>query len=163
MNEFHSTDSSHREKVLEHLFIGELLRCFWQRGIRDVDVLKSEVDRGGYDIVLESGGVIRHIQLKATYKGGKTAMQKISLNLTQKPSGCVVWIFFDPDSLELGPFLWLGDEPGKPLPPLGDRVAKHSKGNKAGYKAARPNLRVMNKGAFTALPSIGDVAKVLFQ
>jgi hypothetical protein len=26
--------SSAREKVLEHLFVGELLRCLWRRGIR---------------------------------------------------------------------------------------------------------------------------------
>jgi hypothetical protein len=41
----------------------------------------------------------------------------------------------------LGPFLWFGGELGKPLPPLGDKVSRHSKGNKDGYKAEWLNIR----------------------
>ena len=44
--------SSAREKVLEHLFVGELLRCLWRRGIRNMEVLRAEVDMGGYDLVM---------------------------------------------------------------------------------------------------------------
>ena len=46
--------SSAREKVLEHLFVGELLRCLWRRGIRNMEVLRAEVDMGGYDLVVEA-------------------------------------------------------------------------------------------------------------
>ena len=73
------TDSAHflesglREKVIEHLFVGDLLRCLWRRGSRDIEVLRAEVDRAGYDLVLESNGVLRQVQLKASYLGARTS------------------------------------------------------------------------------------------
>ena len=79
-----------------------LLRCLWRRGLRDIEVLRAEVDRAGYDLVLESNGVLRHVQLKASYRYAKTARVGININLAQKPSGCVLWIWFDPDSMDLG-------------------------------------------------------------
>jgi hypothetical protein len=59
----HSSDSSLREQALGHVFLGQLLTLMWRNGTRDIEVLKSEVDRGGYDIVLEANGIIRHVQL----------------------------------------------------------------------------------------------------
>jgi len=44
---------------MEHLFIGELLRHLWLQGIRDVEVLRAEVDCGGFDLVVECGGILR--------------------------------------------------------------------------------------------------------
>ena len=87
----HSLESSLREKVLEHLFVGDLLRCLWCRGSRDIEVLQTEVDRGGYDLVLESNGFLRHVQLKASYRSAKTSRVGININLAKKPSGCVIW------------------------------------------------------------------------
>jgi hypothetical protein len=51
-----SFDSSLREQALGHIFLGQLLAFMWRNGGRDIEVLKSEVDRGGYDVVLESNG-----------------------------------------------------------------------------------------------------------
>lgn len=158
----HSSQSSQREKVLEHLFVGELLRCLWKRGLRDVEVLRSEVDRGGYDIVIECGGILRHIQLKASYAGAKTRDVKVNTNLALKPSGCVIWMNFDPDTLELGPFLWFGAAPGTPLPALGERVARHTKGDRTGFKSARAGLRMVAQRKFRRLESIDEVAAALF-
>jgi hypothetical protein len=50
----------------------------WRNGARDIEVLKSEVDRGGYDVVLESNGVIRHIQLKSSFRGSKVREVDVS-------------------------------------------------------------------------------------
>ncbi|MBN4046535.1 hypothetical protein JYU02_00895 [bacterium AH-315-P15] len=158
----HSTDSSLREQVIEHLFVGELLRCLWCRGRRDIEVLRSEVDRAGYDVVVEAGGIMRHIQLKSSFKGAKTARVSINISLADKPGGCVVWVYFDPSSMELGPFLWFGGEPGARLPPLGDRVGKHTKGDQTGKKAERPNIRILNKGEFSKLETVDAVAQALF-
>jgi hypothetical protein len=55
----HSSDSSLREKIIEHAFVAELLRTLWRRGQRDVEVLRAEVDRGGYDVVFHCSGVMR--------------------------------------------------------------------------------------------------------
>ncbi len=43
----HFLHSSLREKVIEHLFVGEVLKALWRSGNRDFEVLRAEVDRGG--------------------------------------------------------------------------------------------------------------------
>src|SRR6056297_544397 len=100
--ERHFLHSSFREKLIEHLLISELLKHSWVRGDFCLEVSKPEVDNQGYDIVAEANGIIRHIQLKAAYLGSKTAKQKLHVALAGKPSGCVVWVYFDQDTLELG-------------------------------------------------------------
>lgn len=158
----HTAHSSTREKVLEHLFVGDLLRCLWRKGARDVEVLRAEVDKDGYDIVVEANGVIRHVQLKSSHGKAKTQHVGINTVLAGKPSGCVVWMHFDPQTMALGPFLSFGAEPGAPLPPLGDKVAKHSKGNAQGVKTERPNIRLLKRNVFEVLPTIGAVGERLF-
>jgi hypothetical protein len=53
--------SRHREKVVEHLLIGEVLREMWCRNHTNVEVLKPEVDAAGYDIVLSYLKTMRHV------------------------------------------------------------------------------------------------------
>ncbi|WP_163937159.1 hypothetical protein [Paraferrimonas sp. SM1919] len=159
----HSEHSSYREKLIEHLFIGELLKLSWQNGDCQLEVGKPEVDNSGYDVIIEANRIVRHVQLKASYIGGKTSRQKVHVKLADKPSGCVVWIYFDEETLELGPFLFLGGEPGNPLPPIHEaKVARHTKGDQDGYKAERPNIRELNKGDFTKYDTVRDIYKVLF-
>jgi len=67
----HSTHSSGREKVLEHIFLGDLLRALWRMGVHDVQVLRPEVDRNGYEFMLGHERIRRSVQLKSTYRGGK--------------------------------------------------------------------------------------------
>lgn len=43
----HFLHSTLRERVVEHVFVGEALRLLWQLGITDVEVLRSEFDAGG--------------------------------------------------------------------------------------------------------------------
>ena len=107
-------------------------------------------------------GVDRHIQLKASFMGAKTARVNANVALSSKPSGCIVWIWFNPDTMNLGPLLWYGNNPGEPLPPLGDRIGKHSKGDQYGVKAERPNVRVINKGQFRAITTVNELATQLF-
>lgn len=158
----HSLDSSLREKVLEHLFVGELLRCLWCRGVRHIEVLRGEVDRAGYDLVLEANGVLRHVQFKASFNGAKTSKVSVHTALAAKQSGCVIWIRFDPETLALGPYLWFGGNPGEPLPALGGRVGRHSKADSEGHKALRSDIRVLGKGRFENLPTMSEVAEMLF-
>ena len=158
----HYLDSGLREKVLEHLFVGDLLRCLWRTGRRDIEVLRAEVDRAGYDIVLVVGGIMRHAQFKASYRGAKTAGVGIHIDLARKPGGCVIWIWFDPQTMELGPFLWFGGRPGEPLPSLGDRIGKHTKGDRTGLKAERPNIRILRKSQFGRIPTMEAVVDELF-
>lgn len=158
----HSTASSFREKLLEHVFVGQLLCELWRRGARNVEVLRAEVDHGGYDLVLECNGILRYIQFKSSHRASATADVSVSLNLSEKPGGCVLWIHFDPDTLELGPFLWFGGAPGEKLPALGEKVAKHSKGDRNGVKKLKPNHRVVSKSKFERLRDMDAVISRLF-
>lgn len=106
----HTAQSSRREKVLDHLFIGDLLHYLWRTRDCNVEVLRSEVDNGGYDVVLECGRIIRHVQFKSSHKESTTRQIDVNLALSLKPSGCVIWIIFDQMTVELGPYLWFGGE-----------------------------------------------------
>src|SRR5688572_28188066 len=84
--------SSFYERLVEHVFISELLQEAWFRCGASVEVLRSEVDNSGYDVVLECNGVTRHVQLKTSESASRTRNQKVNVGLASKPSGCVVWI-----------------------------------------------------------------------
>ena len=157
----HNNASSLREQYLEYGFLGELCREMWKRGI-EMDILRSHTDRSGYDILLEANGVERHVQMKSSFVGAKTARQKINVRLADKPSGCVIWVRFDPGTLKLTEFLWFGASPGEPLPELGDKIGKHEKGDQHGYKAHRSSIRVVNKGRFEVVPDVEGIADRLF-
>ena len=77
----HSKHSSYREKLIEHLFVGELLKLSWTTGDCELEVGKPEVDNSGYDVILEANRIIRHVQLKASFISGRTSRQKIHLKL----------------------------------------------------------------------------------
>src|SRR5271169_991558 len=90
----HFLQSSLREKLLEHVFIGELLKCLWRRGRRDIEVLRAEIDTSGYDLVLECNGVLRYVQLKSSHRDATTRDVNVNLSLAKKPGACVIWIIF---------------------------------------------------------------------
>lgn len=158
----HTEHSSYREKLIEHLFVGELLKLSWLDESYSLEVARPEVDRAGYDFVLEEHGIIRHVQLKATFTGSTVRRQKVHAFLGRKPSGCVVIIEFNA-LLQLGPYLYFGGSPGAPLPPLDVfKVARHTKGNAQGKKLFRPNLREVPHGAFTKVATLVDLHRLLF-
>jgi len=40
------------------------LRFLWRSGVVDVEVLRSEFDAHGYDLLMTRGRIVRHIQFK---------------------------------------------------------------------------------------------------
>lgn len=135
----------------------------WRMGYRDMEVLRSEVDNAGYDIVLSHRGIIRHIQLKASHAGARTAYQTVHLALGAKPSGCVIWLRFERETLALASFLWFGGPPGEPLPDISYMpVARHAKGNAQGVKKERPNLRRIGSALFSQFETMEQVIESLF-
>ncbi len=161
--EEHSQNSSFREKLIEHLFIGELLKISWKNKDFSFEVAKPEVDNSGYDLIIESNNILRHIQLESAFIGSTTASQNINISLSKKPSGCVIWIYFNQDNLELGPFLFFGNKPGRPLPCLESyKTAKHTRANSTGHKAERKNIKTVSKNKFTTLSTVEEVYKILF-
>jgi hypothetical protein len=165
----HSLNSTLRENIVEHVFVGDALREFWRLGIVDVEVLHSEFDAHGYDIVMARQSVVRHIQFK-TGKQAKPGKVSVSRSLALKPSGCVIWIHIT-DRLDLGPFYFFGGEPGEPLPDLsGYGHTKRIRRDKVGTRPPRTNhkdipanqfrlhrdLRSLLVALFGTLPSIED-------
>ena len=145
-----STRSTLRERIVEHLFIGEALRALWRQQITDVEVLRAEFDAHGYDLVLCRSAIIRHIQLK-TQAGGDVS---VSLSLAEKPSGCVIWLVVD-DKLNLAEFRWFGGQPGQPLPDISAlKVARRTTRNKQGERPERKNHRLVPKRYFEVLDSL---------
>lgn len=160
----HFLKSSFREKLVEHLFISELLKLSWINGDCSLEVSKPEVDNQGYDLIIEGNGYIRHVQLKTSHLNASASGQKVHIALSRKPSGCVVWIYFDENTLELGPFLIFGDKPGHSLPSLeGLKVAKHTKANAEGVKSERPEIRVIPKGKFSKCESFKELYSWLLE
>lgn len=158
----HSRDSSLREQALNHLFLGELLAEMWRTHRRDIEVLKGEVDRGGYDLVLECNGLIRHVQLKSSFIGSKVRHVNVGTKLLAKPGGCVIWLEFNAETLKIERYLWLGGDPGQSLPDIGSRVARHSKSNSAGQKTERPMHREVAKSSFQSVASVETLIHRLF-
>ena len=111
----HYLHSTLRERIVEHVFVGDALRWLWVHRVTNVEVLRSEFDAGGYDLVMSHGRIVRHIQFKISMVGGKAASITASLKLMDKPSGCIIWIIVTP-KLELDSYRWLGDAPGQRFP-----------------------------------------------
>lgn len=158
--------SSFYEKLVEHVFISEVLQEVWFRHGKTVEVLRSEVDDSGYDVVLECGSVIRHIQLKTSHVGSRAASQKVNIGLADKPSGCVVWMLREeerPTGRMRLHYRFFGGESGRRLPSLERfRLARHTKADSKGVKARRPRIRVIPKGKFEELAGIEELVRRLF-
>lgn len=159
--EKHSLHSSIREEYVEYVFLGELCSFAWEAG-RFVEIARSNTDAFGYDVILTSGGIVRHVQLKATHEGGRAAHQNINANLSKAPSGCVIWMYVEGKTLRPTRYGWFGASAGQALPPLGDRVAKHTKANAEGEKSMRPGIFKVSKSKFEWLHGIEEVFDRLF-
>ncbi len=159
--EKHSLRSSEREEYVEYIFLANLCAYGWAND-RFVEVARSKTDAFGYDLVLSSGTMTRHVQLKASRSAGKARSQKINTALCQKPSGCAIWLKVDDRTLTPEVYGWKGGPPGVALGDLGDRIAKHTKGNAQGTKALRPAIREVAWHEFQHLTHIGEVFTALF-
>jgi hypothetical protein len=158
----HTFHSSYREKLIEHLFIGALLKYSWTSRNCALAIAKPEVDNLGYDVLAEEGDVVRHIQLKTAFLGSTTKNQKVHTALALKPAGCLVWILFDELTLELGPYLFFGGKSRERLCLKGLKIAKHVKANTKGVKAERPSIRVVPKASFRKYETISALYDELF-
>lgn len=158
------------EKMTEQLVISELVQEGWFGFGRKVDVLRSAVDDAGYDVALECGGVLRHVQLKSSHADATTARQTINIALAEKPSGCVVWVIreenFETCRMSLR-YRFFGGGPGEPLPEI-PATRRRGRAGKAGRAKAkrqrkeRANMRVINKGQFQCVRTTGHLLELLF-
>ena len=152
-------ESRHREKMVEYMFHAELLQEAWlNRDHGTIDVLRPDVDRMGYDLVLEYKNVVRYVQLKSSRHDATTKVQTVNARLAEKRGGCIVWIFYCEIEVDGNVRIQLNYRffGGNPLetPALGDNVGKHTRANSKGQKGLRLNTRRIDKSAFTQLTEI---------
>jgi hypothetical protein len=153
------THSVLRGRIVEHIFVGEILRRLWLRRITNVEVLRSEFDAHGYDIVMSRGDIVRHIQLK-TQAGGKIS---VSRSLSEKPSGCVIWITLNRETLDMPSFRWFGGEPGNPLPDISSfRSPKRPTHNAQRERPERKNHVAVKPSDFSKPKSLDEIIVCLF-
>jgi hypothetical protein len=157
----HYHHSTLRERIVEHVFIGDALRLLWRQAVMDVEVLRSEFDAHGYDLVMSRGSIVRHIQFK-TGTSSRPSRVSVARALQEKPSGCVIWIRVGLD-LTMGPFFWFGGPAGEPLPPI-DHLPNPLRAthNKEGVRPPRQNHRSVPGAKFQRLDTLGDVLTALF-
>jgi hypothetical protein len=161
------TQSSLRESLIEHLFVGGILKKLWLSKRTAVEVLKPQVDSAGYDLAIDCNSSpdkdhssIRYIQLKSSRSDAKTARVNVSLKLTKKPNWCVIWITFEQTktTFELKQFR-IFPKLTDPHPEMGKfSSARHTRGD----KAVRPGHCVVPLGEFDPLDRIDEVVERLF-
>lgn len=153
--------SSLLEKALEYRFLADLTAELLGRGW-GFEVLRTDVDRDGYDLVVEANGTMRHIQLKALVAGGRRGSVTVSTSLASKRSPCVVWMVYDPATLKPVSYRWFGGFPESAMPQLGDQVARHTRANALGFKAERAQHRVVAASRFARVAKVSDLTDLLF-
>lgn len=160
-----SLKSGFYEQFVEHVFVSEVLQEVWFGFHKTVEVLRSEVDAFGYDLVLECNGVMRHIQMKTSRHDAKRQHQNVNVALEEKPCGCVVWLVREEvaESRRLKPsYLYFGGGPKEKLCLDGFKVGKHSKGDSTGLKKERPSIRLVPKSRYEKIPTTQLLVAKLF-
>lgn len=73
-------DTSHQstfyEQLVEHVFISEVLQEVWYGFGKTIEVLRSEVDTSGYNVIFECDGILRHVQLKTSKADAKLVARR---------------------------------------------------------------------------------------
>lgn len=110
-NFMHFESSVTREKMLLHIFLADVYKWFWLKNTRkseniqshdrktqEIEILFSEVDNAGYDIVFILGPHKRFIQLKSKIDSSKGKLIPVNAKLAEKNTGdrssvgCIVLI-----------------------------------------------------------------------
>jgi len=157
-----SLQSSKREKILEHKFLGALAGELWRRGHFQFSISRNEVDDSGSDVIVEHGPITRHIQLKARHGEGRAARYAVQRALATRASGCVVLLIHHPRTLEIEGYRFFGMEPGERLELPDYAPVRHAKGDSTGFKAVRPALANVAIGGFRKVNGIGELVDLLF-
>jgi hypothetical protein len=161
-----TTHSTSFELLAKSYFLSEMLQEMWFRRHQLVDVLHSQVDAFGYDLVLTTAHVTRHVQLKTRRKGGSNSSLDLNIQLETLPSACVIlmdWRAPTSSTPFQVDYRWFGGQPSDRIPSLGDKVARHSKGNAAGTKLLREQIRTISiAGHFEPVASVSALATKLF-
>jgi hypothetical protein len=156
-----SLRSRDRENLVEHVFISEILQECWFVREQPIEILRSEVDAYGYDVVIECNSIIRHVQLKATDSWTRPRKQTVNRLLEKKAGGCVVWVVvqreLDAGRITLTYRYFGGKRPQDRMPSLGETPATNPRS-----KTLRPNLRLLDFRQFDPIPTTAALLDRMF-
>src|SRR6266404_2781973 len=147
--EFIYQNSRFFENLLEHRFLFDLRRHLV---LRDqpllLNVLKSEVDAFGFDLVLSVAQHTYHIQMKTRSGSPPANSYELSESLWKLPNACTIWMLYDASTIEPTSYYMLG----QPLTPM-DKFPE----------SERPGFRkVKMQQANHARISLSELAALLF-
>jgi len=128
--EFIYQNSTYFENLMEHRFLHDI---GVELVLRDppvmINILKAEVDRFGFDLVLSVDSVTRHLQMK-TRSGNQTQNPyEISEALWEIPGATVIWMCYDQQTLEPNGYWCLGS-------PIPDKE-QFKEGKRPGFRHVR--------------------------
>lgn len=138
------------ENLLEHRFLFDLRRhLVLDSTPRLVNVLKSEVDAYGFDLVLSVADRSLHIQMKTRSGSPPPNAYELSEALWALPNACAIWMLYDPSKLEPTSYYLLGF----PMPPMeGFGHAKRAGFRKVKMQQANHPHLSLEKLAFLLFP-----------
>jgi hypothetical protein len=147
--EFIYQNSRFFENLLEHRFLFDLRRhLVLRQEPLLLNVLKSEVDAYGFDLVLSVAERAFHVQMKTRSGSPPPNAYELSESLWRLPNACAIWMLYDPTTIEPTGYYLLGS----PLPPIDDFAV-----------ADRPAFRkVKMQRANHARITLAQLAHVLF-
>jgi hypothetical protein len=97
------------ENLLEHRLLFDLARHFALHSPpRLLNVMRSEIDAFGVDLVLSMSGVTCQIQMKTRSGKPSPSPYDISESLWRTPNAFVLWMLYDARSLEPTSYYLLG-------------------------------------------------------
>lgn len=144
---FISRNSRFFENLLEQRFLFELRRhLVLAEKPQFLNVLKSEVDAYGFDLVLAVADRSIHVQMKTRSNSLTGNPYELSEALWKLPSACAIWMLYDATTLEPLSYFVLGF----PMPPLEDFKASVRRG----YRIVR--MRQANHPRLT-LPKVAEL------
>jgi len=158
-----SENSTYLEKALHHIFLGSILQYMWSKDLSLLEIYSSEVDNNGFDVILSTETVTRYIQLKATNIHASRSRVDVNIRLAKKNGGCLIWMFYDPFSLEITEYLFFGGEIGKPFPNISQfKTGQYTRINASGERPFRKNIKLIPKRYFERIPNIALLVQKLF-
>jgi hypothetical protein len=159
--DFIARNSRFFENLLEQRVLFDLRRHFATSSPpRLLNVLKSEVDAFGFDLVLSISDRAVHVQMKTRSGLPPSNRYDLSDALWSLPTACAVWTLYDAATLEPSSYYVLGF----PMPDL----HTFSRGSRIGYRGVkmqqanhrRLRLQQLAQLLFPLGPNSGDPADI---
>jgi hypothetical protein len=131
--------SSRVENRLTRALIAAVAEELWRRDHwLDLQVFKDQAADSGYDLVLGSNGVLRHIQVRHMPVAGRGDRFPLRPDPARRAGGCAVVLVHRDDPMVIDHCLFLGGAEGEPLPDFADcPLARPAAGGEGGLRERR--------------------------